>query len=227
MAVLVGEFDFVMSIATQISVIKDTATPEMQFLRANVTPHRMAAEIGPRATRLVQRNFLTKEKGGNKMGWPSTHFYARAAEATNWQEGFGFVMISVNQIGIRQRLEGGDIKPVKAGALTIPAVADAYGKRAREFNNLKFGFALDPVSGKMRPALVEAQATQIKIGKIKKSGQRTITEGTTSTGLVAIFWLLAGVHQDPDPTVLPTDEEFGQAMDQSIQALLRHPTQTN
>lgn len=216
-----------MSINAQISVVKDTATPEMQFIQANVTPHRIAAEIGPRATRLVQRNFLTKEKAGNKNQWPSTHFYARAAEATNWQEGFGFVLISVNQIGIRQRLEGGDIKPVNASMLTIPAVADAYGKRAREFSNLKFGFALDPETGKMRPALVEAQATQIKIGKIKKSGQRSIKEGTTSTGLVAIFWLLAGVHQEPDPTVLPTDDQFQAEMDKSVDTLLKHPTITN
>src|SRR5947209_7974293 len=157
-----------------IAVITDTATPELEYLRANVTPHRMAAEIGPRATRLVQRNFLKKERAGNSRGWPSTHFYARAAEATNWQEGFGFVMIGVNQIGIRQRFLGGDIE-AKDKKLTIPAVPEAYGKRAGEFNNLKFGFALDPESGKMRPALVEAQASQVKIGKIKKDGTRSIT----------------------------------------------------
>jgi hypothetical protein len=215
-----------MSIGGQITIEKDTATPELQFLRANVTPHRMAAEVGPRATRLVQRNFLTKEKTGNAKGWPTTHFYARAAEATNWQEGFGFVMISVNQIGIRQRLEGGDIKPVNAGALTIPAVADAYGKRAGEFNNLRFGFALDPATGKMRPALVEAEASQVKIGKIKKDGSRTMKHTGNTTAKIAIFWLLGGVTQKPDPTVLPSDEDFQESFDQSVAALLRHPTIT-
>lgn len=214
-----------MSIATKIEVIKDTATPEMRFLQANVNPHRMAAEIGPRATRLVQRNFL--KKGENKKGWPSTHFWARAAEATNWQEGFGFVMLSINQIGLRQRLEGGDIKPVNASMLTIPAVLEAYGKRAREFSNLKFGFALDPESGKMRPALVEAEASNIKIGKILKSGKRNITHTSDATSKVAIFWLLASVHQEPDPTVLPSDDEFGAEMDKSFEAVLRHPTLTN
>lgn len=216
-----------MSIGVPITIEKDTATPEMQFLQANVTPHRMAAELGPRLTRLVQRNFLAKEREGNKNHWPSTHFFARAAQATSWEEGLGFVLINVNQIGIRQRLEGGDIKPVNAGALTIPAVADAYGKRAREFSNLKFGFALDRTTGKMRPALVEAQATQIKIGKIRKDGSRGITPTGSSTGLVAIFWLVGAVHQQADPTVLPTDDAFGETIDQSIAALLRHPTITN
>lgn len=211
-----------------ITIQRDTATPELKFLQANVTPHRIAAEVGPRVTRLVQRNFLKKENAGNKHGWPSTHFYARAAEATNWQEGFGFVMISVNQIGVRQRLQGGDINPTGGRKyLTIPAVAEAYGKRAGEFNNLRFGFVLDPETGKTRPALVEAEATQIKISKIKKSGKRTITPTSSTTGKVAIFYLIAGAHQEADPTVLPTDEEFQTAMDQSIDALLKHPVQTN
>lgn len=215
-----------MSLALKLSTERDTATPAVEYLR-NVTPHRLAAEIGPRATRLVQRNFLKKEGAGNKSGWPSTHFYARAAEATNWQEGFGFVMISVNQIGVRQRLVGGDIKPVNAGALTIPAVPDAVGKRAGEFNNLKFSFALDPKSGKMRPALVEAEATQIKIGKLKKDGTRGIKPISSTTAKVAIFWLLGGVSQQGDPSVIPSDDEFNQAMDQSVEAVLRHPTLTN
>ncbi len=212
-----------------IAILNDTASPEIRFLQANVTPHRMAAEIGPRFTRLVQRNFLKKERQGNKNDWPSTHFYARAAESTNWQEGFGFVMISVNQIGVRQRLEGGEIKPTgDKKYLTIPAVAEAYGKRAGEFNNLKFAFVLDPQNpGTVRPALVERQATNIKIGKIKKSGSRSITPTSSSTGQIAIFWLLASVNQKPDPTVLPSDDEFNEALDQSMDALLRHPTLTN
>lgn len=215
--------------SVSLTVEKDTATPEMEFIRANVTPHRLAAEIGPRMSRLVQRNFLAKEREGNKNKWPSTHFYARAAQATNWQEGFGFVIVSVNQIGIRQRLEGGDINPGSGKKyLTIPAVADAYGKRAREFSNLQFAFAPNPDNpGTVRPALVEAQATNIKIGKIKKDGSRSITPTSTSTGRVAIFWLLGSVSQKPDPTVLPSDEQFSETFDQSVAALLKHPTLTN
>lgn len=191
------------------------------MIRERVSPQRLAAEIGPRATRLVQRNFL--KLGPNKHGWPSTHYWNRAAEATNWQEGFGFVMINVNQIGMRQQLMGGDIKPVRAGALTIPAVPDAHGKTARDFSNLKFGFALDPQSGKMRPALVEKKGVlKIRLGRQKKDGTKTVFPISTSTGLKAIFWLAKGVHQNPHPEVLPSDEEFGKAMDQSVETLLRN-----
>jgi hypothetical protein len=216
-----------MSISAKIETTSNTATPELQSMRVAITPHRMAAELGPRATRLVQRNFLKKERAGNAKGWPSQHFYARAAEATNWQEGFGFVLISVNQIGIRLRLQGGVVKPVNAGALTIPAVPEAYGKRAREFNNLRFGFALNPETGKMMPALVEAEATHIKIGKQKKDGSRTIKRGEEATGKKAIYWLLASTSHDPDPTVMPTDEEFQRVMDESIETVLRYPVLNN
>lgn len=219
--------------------IQENATPGLELMRANVTPHRLAAEIGPRVTRLVQRNFLKKERAGNSMGWPSQHFYARAAEATNWQEGFGFVMISVNQIGVRQRLIGGVIKPVNAKMLTMPATADAYGKRAGEFSNLKFGFALDPESGKMRPALVEKEGTvsgadtshkwvrDSKTGKYKEIITKAKKGKALATGKIAIFWLLASANQKPDPTVMPSDDEFQGAMDESVDTLLRHPTLTN
>jgi hypothetical protein len=214
-----------MSVNVQISTELDTATPELQHIQRQVSPHRMAEEIGPRATRLVQRNFL--KLGPNKRDWPSTHFWGRAAEATNWQEGFGFVMININQIGVRQQLLGGDIKPVRAGALTIPAVAEAYGKTAREFNSLRFGFAFDAERNVMRPALVEAEASEVKIGKQKKDGSRSVKRTGARTGTKAIFWLAKGVKQFPHPTVLPSDEEFGVAMDQSMDALLRNPVRAS
>jgi hypothetical protein len=209
-----------MSIAVDISVEKDTATPWLRELQGKLTSHRIAAEVGPRCTRLVQRHL--RGLGQNKRGWQSTHFYGRAAEATNWQEGFGFLNIVINQIGMRQRYFGGDIKPLNAGgALTIPASPEAYGKRAGEFSNLQFKFALDPERGVMRPALVEkAGVMHIKLGRKKKDGTKTATADRMSTGLVALFWLSKGVHQEPDPGVLPSDEDFEREFSLSVKALL-------
>ena len=214
-----------MSIAANISVEKDTASPWLRDLQGRVTSHRIASEVGPRCTRLVQRNF--RSLGANKRGWASTHFYGRAAEATNWQEGFGFLNIVVNQIGVRQRLMGGDIRPVNAGALTIPAQEEAYGKRAREFSGLKFAFVEDPERGVMRPALVAMRSTgsnvepvTIKSGKNK--GQTRWKETSQTFGLQALFWLSKGVHQEADPSVLPSDDEFLQEFDRSVEALLRN-----
>jgi hypothetical protein len=209
-----------MSIAGNISVENDTASPWLKDLQGRVTPHAIAAVVGPRCTRLVQRNFVSL--GTNKRGWPSTGFYEAAAKATNPQEGLGFLDIVINHIGVRQRLMGGDIRPVKAGALTIPAVPEAYGKGAGDFSGLQFKFVLDPERGVMRPALVEkARVTHVKVGRKKKDGTRTATADRTSTGLVALFWLSKGVHQVADPRVLPSDAEFLQEFDRSVEALMK------
>lgn len=211
-----------MSLATKIAV-EDEATPWVQGLQGRVTPHRIAAEVGPRCTRLVQRNF--RRLGTNSKGWPSTHFYGRAAEATNWQEMNSFVLISVDQIGIRQRLLGGPIRPVNAKALTIPAQPDTYGKTVGEFSNLQFKMVLDPQSGRIRPALVEkpGQVTKRRGGK-RKDGTRSETEVSATTGLVALFWLARGVKQDPDPAVMPSDADFEAELDKSVDSLLREET---
>ena len=213
-----------MSIAVKTSVEKDTVSPWLKDLQGRVTSHRIAAEVGPRCTRLVQRNF--RSLGTNKRGWASTHFYGRAAEATNWQEGFGFLNIVVNQIGIRQRLMGGDIRPVNAGALTIPAQEEAYGKRAGEFSGLKFAFVMDLERGVMRPALVANRAVatlveQVTIKSGKNKGQTRMKAIAQTFGLQALFWLAKGVHQTADPRVLPSDAEFIQEFDRSVEALMR------
>lgn len=208
-----------MGVATRIETVSDTATPWLQELQGRIAPHRIAAEVGPRCTRLVQRNF--RSLGQNAKGWPSTHFYGRAAEATNWQEGFGFVMISVNQIGIRQRLMGGTIKPVNAQNLTIPARPEAYGKTAREFSNLQFKFVLDPESGRMRPALVE-KTVAVDHARTRNDGGRDKRFKKPAPSTVeALFWLAKSVKQEADPDVMPSDEDFEEAFDQSVKALLR------
>ena len=214
-----------MSVGKYIS-IDDTATPWLRELTERVSPIRMAAEVGPRCTRLVQRNFRSLESQGNKHGWPSTHFAANAARATSWKYDYGYVFIDVNQIGLRYQLEGGEIKPINVDNLAYPAAPEAAGKRPREFSNLVFGILPDPEHGGiMRPCLKEAAATHIRIGKEKKKGgERSVKALSTTTGLVAIFWLSKGVSKGPDPRWMPTDAQFQTEFDTSIEALLRHPT---
>lgn len=219
-----------MAVALRVNTVLDTARPELRFLAQRVNPHRVAAEVGPRGTRLTQRNF--RQLGQNKDGWPSTHFYGRAAEATNWQEGFGFVIIGVNQIGIRQRLMGGPIRPVNKKALAFPAHPDAYGKLPGEFPNLKFGFAEDPRTGKMRPALVAPRSSgsmleQVTVKSGKNKGQTKWKKTGDLMSVQALFWLSYGVNQKPNPKVLPSEEEWARTFDQSVDALLRHPERTN
>lgn len=206
-----------MSVA--INIERDTASPWLAQLRREVTPQRMAAKLGPRCTRLLQRTFL--KLGTNERGWPTTNFWARAAKATNWQPGDGYLLVGTNQIGVRQRYFGGDIRPVNAKALTIPASKEAYGKRAGDFGNLVFKLLLDPESGKLRPALTErAGSKQLAWGRKKKDGSRPVKVVSQATGLVPLFWLVRSVHQKGNPAVMPTDAEWQAEFQAAVQTIL-------
>lgn len=207
-----------MSLGVKIAV-EDKATADLRKLEGRVTPQRLAAEIGPRGTRLVQRNFLSL--GKNKRGWPTTNFWARAAKATNWQVGTGFVMIGVNQIGVRQQLLGGDIRPVNAQALTIPISPVAYGHTAREFPG---AFLLFTPKGAY---IVQHGETVSASGEVKGptlKGKKVLGgnfKRRQRASLNFLFKLARGVSQRPHPEVMPSDEAWNKAFDESVEALLR------
>jgi len=215
-----------MSIGARVTTEVDTATPWLAGLPSRITTHEMAAQLGPGCARLMQGHF--RAQGANKRGWPSTEFWSRAADATNWieggGEGGGFVDIDCNQIGIRQQIYGGDIRPVNAKALTIPAAPEAYGKTAGEFNDLKFGFEFDPQTGTMRPCLKSSESTlavKVKWKRSKTGATREAKQSKQTVGAQVMFWLCGGVTQKPHPDVVPSDEDFGAAMDTAMGAILR------
>lgn len=121
------------------------------------------------------------------------------------------VSVSINQVAIAQRLFGGDIEPVSAKFLAIPARSESYGKRPREFDNLQL--ILFPSGA---AALVEREAGVVRGGRRggekgagakKVAGISSRRKGDEMGGLV-YFWLVKQVHQEPDPTVLPEESEM-------------------
>jgi hypothetical protein len=171
------------------------------------------AELVPRARRVVARSganllrehFSAKNLKPNKMGWPKTNFFAQAARGVSSKvEGDDIFIDATAPVGLRQRLRGGLITPKRVKFLTMPAAPEAYGKRAREFNNLKFAVVED-AQGVKRKALVQADATLIKFGNRRKDGSRKIRVLGQQGGGV-MFWLIRSANQAPDPSVLPTRE---------------------
>jgi hypothetical protein len=123
-------------------------------------------------------------KTARGFGVSPTGVYEEArAQTQEPQLESGGVSVSINQVAIAQRLFGGDIEPVNAKFLAIPARSEAYGKRPREFENLRF--ILFPSGA---GALVE-----------KGGGKKANLEG------LVYFWLVKHVHQEPDPSVLPEE----------------------
>lgn len=164
-------------------------------------------EIGASERDLFIRNFEALPPN-KRFPSESTGFWKRAARATSFEATgatsglVGAVTVIVDQIGVEQRLKGGPIAAVNAKYLTIPARAEAYGKSAREFSNLRFvAFA----SG--AKALVETDHTTIAYGRGRKDGTRKVS-GTTRGGMV-MFWLKRSVNQQPNRGVIPSDVDMG------------------
>lgn len=154
--------------------------------------------------RLIEHMDKLEAERPNALGGTRTHFYGQVRDSLASTEpsvgSDGDVTISINQVGFAQRYFGGTITPTQGRKyLTIPARAEAYGRRASDFNDLHF---VKTAAGGM---LVQNEQQAIKIGRPRKDGSRKLTPGAESGGGV-MFWLKTSVTQQPDPSVLPPDE---------------------
>ncbi|HBY60596.1 MAG TPA: hypothetical protein DEH78_12295 [Solibacterales bacterium] len=193
-----------MSFRTTIEV---TGVQELQR-RLDEVPKTLVpqarAVMGRSGANTVRRHLSARNLLPNKRSWPKTNFFAQAARSVSSKVDGSDINIDVTgPVGFRQRYRGGTITPKNVKFLTLPAAPEAYGKRAREFSNLRF--AIIEQDGKKRPALVQAEATQFKLGRKRKDGSRKLTVlGETGGGVM--YWLVRRANQAPDPSVLPTTE---------------------
>lgn len=156
----------------------------------------------------------------NRQGGKRTNFYAAAAESVNFRlVGAEGVTISIPHQGLALRLlgtaglPGGVLRPVRAKYLTLPAAPEAHAKRASEFSDLEFGFALDPELGRLRPALVRKADSLLSLYRGRRSKRpAVIGPGTAESDGEPIFWLARQVRQAGDRAVLPSDAAFAEAV---------------
>jgi hypothetical protein len=200
-------------IAIQIAIPRDTATPAVNRILGGLAPTVLNPIVGRAATSLYKKHLielsLTRR---NALGGTSTGFYSRAAQGTNFRAVGDHVVVSIASVGIAQRYFGGTIRPRQAKFLTIPASKEAYGKRASEFNDLKV------LVGRNGPyALARRAATLISIGNRNRAGVRAVGRVGEQGGEV-LFWLKKEVTQQPDPTVLPSEEAVGAAVQRAVTA---------
>ena len=69
-----------------------------------------------------------------------------------------------------------------------------------------------------RPCLVEAEHSAVKFtpgGKVK---------ATLNLGGEVYFWLVRSVNQKPDPSVMPTDAQLGEAVVKELQSYVERTT---
>lgn len=192
-----------MSVGYEIKV-NDRATQPLVDMTNALQPAALAARVGPAAAQLT-RSYL-RRLPANQQGWPTTHFYQRASRATTWTATEGGVVISINQIGFRQRYAGGPIRPVKAKFLTIPISPQAYGKTASDFPG---SFIIKTAKG--------AYIVQYG-GTVSKTGRGLNKHNAT---LEFLFKLSAGVNQKANPNILPSDDVYYTVIHQAIKEAIQ------
>ena len=184
--------------------LKDSITPELAKLRGEFSQDRVKLAAGGAVKRLLMDHFRDLDSSrANQLGGKRTHFYASAARGVEYDAVSDGVEVWVHNVGIAQRYYGGIIKPVNAKYLTIPARAEAYGKRAGEFTDLEVLY------GRNGPyALAQREQHEIQFGVKRRKGKKEYfvkSVGISSIGGGIFYWLKKQVQQDPDPSVIPGD----------------------
>jgi hypothetical protein len=201
--------------------LKDVAGAELMKQLGAALPSALAKATAEDLVIATQDHLRELDTRGIRLGGQRTHFYGEAASNTTGQAEGDQVRVSINKQGIRQRFFGGEIKAVNSKFLTIPARAEAHGKTAREFNNLRFVMFASGTA-----ALVEAARTDIRFNKGKDKNWTGLEEIGRAGGGV-MFWLKRSVTQRPDPEVVPSTEKLGAVLRESAANYMAALSQVN
>lgn len=178
-------------------------------------------EVMGQAVAILVKQHLTdySQDHGNALGGKRTFFYRDAAMSTNSDADQSGATVTVAKRGIRLQFYGGTVLPGRNPSsltgkpttkLTIPAAAEAHGKRASEFPNLV------ALWGKNGPyALAEKLVTRKlpKSGKLKKGESAFLSRGKLKgvKGGKLLFWLVDSATVGEHPDILPDEAAIGTA----------------
>jgi hypothetical protein len=196
--------------------ITDNATRRLNQLLEDARPKNINPVVGR-----VARNTVRAHLYGlaNKRHRPNVgqNFYEDAADATQYRQTDSGVEVYIPKTGIAQRYYGGTITPVNSQYLTIPAIPAAYGKIAREFDNLSVMWR-----NHIPIALVENASQGVSFTRRRKKGtyKYQTKRGEETTPGKIFFWLVKSVTQSSDPTVLPTETELLETIQQALEQYL-------
>lgn len=179
--------------------ITESYKPALQRLWLDLHSEASSNRIGRDVVALVQNHF--RELPSNERKFPSTHFWQRAAEATSYRVEEDNVVVSVDQVGIRQRYLGGDIKAISGKYLTIPAIAWTYGHSASEFDDLKV----------VRGHFITYWGRDVSLALVPSHWREDMFKPAT-----VYFWLVQSVTQGPNSNVLPSDDAIFSAISEGI-----------
>lgn len=187
-------------------------------------PDQLLPVAGRAVANLWRAYLVTLNSDRHREG--GRNFYFQASRAVTYTVVGGVLFVSNNQQGMAQRFYGGPIVAGSNGSgvkwLTLPARQEAYGHRAREFNDLVFV--------KLRDDLAMLVQRDREAGD---TARRSITRRTAETartvagqGGLVFYWLVKQVDQEADPTVMPTEDQIRTAATTAMMAVLARAGRT-
>lgn len=215
--------------STSLSFLLDEVTPLLERVKTFAQAQGIALVAARAVGGLVKDHLYGLDAQRHRYG---DHFYRQAGDSVTALADQRGAIVSVTQLGFRLRffgtsgLPGGALRPKNGTYLTIPAAPEAYGHRAREFNDLDFAIVENPDTGSLQPALVRRAQTVIKHRRVKTKEGVTFKATAVMSLLPAVmYWLTRSVTQAADPTVLPYSELMqARALEAARARLLRLAT---
>ena len=148
---------------------------------------RLNKVAGEGAARLVRDHLMQRNRSVDRdPGWEPSNYWANAAESAYSSSDADGATVHIPWAGVRWHRYGGTIEPRNAKALAIPLRPENKGVYpSKKFPNRGDAFVYRP-----------------------KSGDKAFLATSDNGKLTLHYILLKSVSKDPDPTVLPSDDDI-------------------
>ena len=183
----------------QISLTKDTITPELQRLLAAAKHPKSILGAGAKSVQKgIVKHLVDLQGRGNVHGWPSKHFFSGGPDSVRKHVGVASLtdtsaVITIADARFVHRIEGGTITAKRAKMLAIPLTAEAYAASGK---------------GTLRqsmPGLVI-----VKTPKGAYLAMPTAGRGKGKDSLRFLFKLVPAVTTKPHPGDMPDAQKLGE-----------------
>jgi len=203
-------------LSVDISIGGDAQRMLAQLEAELLNPVEIHEDIAARAENLT-RDYLTslaqtRHATADSLGATPTGHLERAAESVTSRSDAEGAVIGITSPGITRAFSDITITPVNAKYLTIAATAEAYGKRAGAFNDLRLAFFKNGTL-----ALVKADQSSVSSRKASGYG----IERAAGQKPPIYYWLVKSVTQKQDRTLLPSDTLLQSAAEEGVRDWLK------
>lgn len=195
-------------------ITNDEATPVLTRLVNQLTDrtglHQSIANAAENLTRDYLRGIApSRHRTAERLGAQPTGHLERAAESVSSEHNAEEAVIGITSPGISRALADLTITPKNSKYLTIPATAEAYGRRARSFNDLRLA-----VFGRDTLALVKAEQSSLADRSRSGFDYENRAPMATAGRAPVYYWLVKSVELRQDRTLLPSDELYKAAAEE-------------